>query len=296
MTSCRTAALLLLFALVACDPVGTQGTAPASSGPALRVVTLAPHLAELMYDLQAGESLVGVSAYTDYPQQALALPVVSDAFVVDREQLAILEPDLLLAWESGTPIHVIEQLRQAGFRVEAIRTRGLMDVAEALLRIGALTDSREQAARVAGQYRQRMGEIARAHADSEPITVFYQISQRPLYTVNRNHYISDLVELCGGTNIFAEIGDLAPLVDVEAVIDLDPEVMLAGRDATDDALESWDRWPDMTVNRYGNRFFISADEIGRATTRLVDAAAAVCEALDKARANRREYLGREHGA
>jgi len=191
-------------------------------------------------------------------------------------------------------VHVVEQLRQSGFRVEAIETQGLQDVADALLRIGALTGSENEAASVAGQFRAQLAELVTAHDGSEPIRVFYQVSQRPLYTVNGNHYISDLLELCGGTNVFAEIGDLAPLVDVEAVIDLDPEVMLAGGDGDGEAFKPWGRWPDMTVNRYGNHFFIPADEIGRPTTRLVQAAADVCDALDAARSNRQAYREQEN--
>jgi len=279
--------LVWLALLAACQPVG--GDSKALSAPARRVVTLAPHLAELMFDLGAGDLLVGVSAYTDFPDQARSLPVVSDAFVVDRERLAVLDPDLLLAWESGTPVHVVDQLRRAGYRVEVVETRGLSGVATALVRLGELTGRSDAASRVAARYLEEIAAIAGAHRDSETIRVFYQISQRPLYSVNGDHYISGLIKICGGANIFADIGELAPLVDVEAVIDRDPEVMLAGEDSRQEAFDVWDRWPRIAANRYGNRFFMPAEEIGRPTTRLVTAAVAVCEALDRARENRRAH-------
>ena len=283
-------ALAWLALLAACQPDGEVDGGP--PGPAQRVVTLAPHLAELMFDLGAGDLLVGVSAYTDYPEQARSLPVVSDAFVVDRERLAVLDPDLLLAWKSGTPVHVVDQLRRAGYRVEVIETRGLADVAAALERLGDLTGRVDASRQVAARYLDDIDKFAQSHRGSEPIRVFYQISQRPLYSVNREHYISELVGICGGSNIFADIGELAPLVDVEAVIDRDPEAMLAGEDSRREAFEVWDRWPHIAANRYGNRFFMPAEEIGRPTTRLVAAAAAVCEALDRARDNRRTYLAK----
>lgn len=287
------AALILAAIIAACQaPSGAPGPESQPGQSALRVVTLAPHLAELMFDVQAGDQLVGVSAYTDYPAEAQAIPVVGDAFVVDRERLAILSPDMLLAWDSGTPTHVVDQLREAGFRVEVIRTQSLEDVAAALERIGKLTGKVGPASEAANRYRQRIQDLQIRHSGSEPIRVFYQIQKRPLYTVNGSHYISELVELCGGVNIFAGIGDLAPLVDVEAVIDRDPEVMLAGEDSRHEAFDEWDRWPNLAANRYRNRYFMPAAEIGRATTRLVQAADAVCTALNEARGNRKNMQGR----
>ncbi len=116
--------------------------------------------------------------------------------------------------------------------------------------------------------------------------MFYQVSDRPLFTIGREHYVSELIELCGGSNVFADIGELAPAIDVEAVVDRDPEVMLASDDAGDDAFAEWDRWPSIAANRYGNRFLLPADELSRPTMRVLTAGAALCEALQVARARR----------
>ena len=283
-------AALVLF-VTACERnngprAGIQSDSSNSDNATIRVVTLAPNLAELVFAAHAGDKLVGISAYTDFPPAALDLPIVSDAFMVDQEQLSLLKPDLLLAWENGTPLHVIDQLREAGFRVEVIQTDSLDDVAVALERIGELTGNLKPAADAAAAYRQQIQQLTDRYSGSEPIDVFYQISSRPLYTVNSTHYISEILTLCGGRNIFDDLDDLAPMVDVEAVISRGPEVMLAALDSTQAAFDIWDRWPELAANRYGNRFFIPADEIGRATPRLVAAGEAVCEALTKARRNR----------
>ena len=103
---------------------------------------------------------------------------------VDREQLAILSPDILLAWDSGTPTHVVDDLRAAGYRVEVVSTRGLDDVAQALLFLGELLGRSSQAAGVANAYRESLKALAAQHKGQEPIRVFYQISSRPLYSVN----------------------------------------------------------------------------------------------------------------
>jgi iron complex transport system substrate-binding protein len=245
------------------------------------------------YGLPSGDSdllSVGVSAYTDFPPAAADLPIIGDAFAIDQEQLLILKPDMLLAWDEGTPRHLLDQLRDAGYRVEVIRTNGLDDVAAALEKIGHLTGSPQPAKQAAQQYRQRVAALRERYADTEPVRVFYQISSRPLFTVNGTHYISELLALCGGQNIFSDLGELAPMVDVEAVLSRDPEAMLAAKDATEEAFDDWNSWPSVAANRYGNRFFMPAAEIGRATPRLLVAGEAVCEALEQARVNRRQYL------
>ena len=257
--------------------------------PGERIVSLSPHLAELVFAVGAGERLIGVSAYTDYPDAATRLPIVGDAFMLDLERLALLEPDLLLAWQSGTPAHVIDELRSRGYRVEVIRTTSLDDIPSALRRIGGLTGHDSSAEAAAAGFVAGLDALRRRASGSAPITVFYQVSARPLYTINGEHYVSQLIELCGGRNIFADLGKLAPLIGVEAVLERDPEVMLAADDAGPEAFVEWKRWPGMAANRFGNRFLMPAAEIGRATPRLLDAGAAICDALGQGRRNRGDF-------
>lgn len=277
-------AALLLTSIAACSE--TQPTAEPSPGTYSRIVTLAPNLTELVYWAGAGERLVGVSAYSNHPPAALDLPVVGDAFMIDQEQLAVLEPDLLLVWEGGTPAHVVDELRARGYRVEAMRTNSVADVARAIVRIGELTGHAETANHTASMFEQRLAEIGAAHRDRPDITVFYQVSARPLYTVNGGHFVSEIIELCGGSNVFADLGELAPTIEVEAVVERDPEVFLAGSDAGPDAFSEWRRWPQLAANRYGNHFILPGDVVSRATPRLLDGAAAVCEVLEEARQRR----------
>lgn len=256
------------------------------SAAAERVVAFAPHLSEMMFAIGAGDRLVGVSSWSDYPRDVLELPQVGDAFTVDQEQLALLAPDLLLVWESGMPAHTVDELRNLGYRVESIRTRSLADVAAAMIRLGELTGQVTLAEAAAGRFTGALEQLSEQYRDAEPITVFYQITARPLYTVNREHFISEIISLCGGRNVFDDLGEMAPSVSVEAVLDRDPEVMLAGANLGDDAFEEWERWPDMTANRYGNQFLLPDETIGRPIPRLALAGRSVCIALDQARKNR----------
>jgi iron complex transport system substrate-binding protein len=269
--------------LVSC---GDASKPRALANSPVRVVTLAPNLTELVYAVGAGDSLVGVSAWSDYPLAARDLPVIGDAFTLDQEQLALLEPDLLLVWESGTPLHTIQELRKTGFNVAVIRTRGLADIAAAMQQIGELTGRGQAATDAANRFRRELQVLREAHRDAEPISVFFQVSARPLYTVNKEHYVSELIELCGGRNIFSDLDELAPAITVEAVVERNPEVMLASSDAGDGGFVEWQRWPQIAANLYGNLFVLPADELARATPRLISAGGEMCLALQKARFNR----------
>ena len=285
--------LFILISLLACEPVadsnGPDKTPSHKSQHGLRVVTLAPHLAELVFTAGAGDFLVGVSAYSDYPDEVAALPVIGDAFVVDQEQLALLKPDMLLAWQSGTPQHIVGELSKRGYRVEVIKTRRLEDIAVALEKIGELTGRSVAAAQAAAEFRQGLHTLGDRFSAAEPVRVFYQIQKRPIYTINGDHYVSELIGLCGGRNVFFDLIGLAPLVAVEAVLQRNPEILLVSSDSEADALKEWDRWPDLAANRYGNRYVMPANEIGRPTPRLLLAGEALCHALQQGRDNRDKY-------
>jgi len=132
--------------------------------------------------------------------------------------------------------------------------------------------------------------LATAAADATPIRVFYQVNAHPLYTINGEHYLSEVIEVCGGINIFADLSGLAPLISVESVLEREPEVILASSDAGTQAFDEWRRWSDMAAMQYGNLFLMPANEIGRATPRLLTGAAALCDALEKSRMNRRRKV------
>ncbi len=289
----------MLVLLLACGPAGDRtdilyGQDP-ESPHSLRVVTLAPNLAELVFAAGAGSTLVGVSAYSDYPHEVAALPLIGDAFVVDQELLALIKPDILLAWQSGTPRHVVDRLSSRGYRVEVIRTRTLEDIALALEHIGELTGFNETAANAAAEFRQGLVALAERHSEADHISVFYQIQTRPLYTLSGDHYISELIGLCGGQNIFSDLNNLAPLVAVEAVIERNPEVLLVSSDSGENALNVWDQWPDLAAIRFGNRYVIQADHIGRPTPRILLAGEALCKALQQGRINRGKNTAMNNG-
>lgn len=254
--------------------------------PARRIVSLSPHLTELVYDAGAGGRLVGAVEYSDYPPQARSLPRVGDAFRIDRETLASLRPDLVLAWAGGTPAATVEQLRADGYRVVLVETRTPEEVAGALERIAELAGTAEVAALRATEFRAGLADLRRQYADRTPVRVFVQISPRPLYTVGSDQLVDSMLSECGGHNVFGDVQQLAPVVTEEAVIAADPQVMLAPATGSDDPLARWRRFANVEAVREGRLHLIDGDLISRQSLRLLEGARTICRWLDAAREDR----------
>lgn len=249
-----------------------------------RIVTLAPHLAELVCAVGACDQLVGVASHSNFPESVAELPRVGDAHSVNSETVLSLRPDLVLAWKSGTPERMIEQLRQLGLRVELVATRSLDDIGLNLLRVGALLGHEDQACEAESRFREQLEALRARYADRQPIRVMYQLEPEPVYTVNATSPISDAIRLCGARNVFADYGVIAGPVSREAVIARNPDAIVFG--AQDDVAgirSGWKRFPALRANRSDNLIAVDADTLARATPRIIEGARELCEALEAAR-------------
>jgi iron complex transport system substrate-binding protein len=258
-------------------------SAAAAAADRPRIVSLAPNLTEIAYAAGAGPALVGTVEYSDYPAAARHLRRVGDGWRIDYEQVLALRPDVVLAWESGTPAQTIERLRALGLRVVTVPTFRLADVPAALRLVGDLAGSRRQADAAAVRFEAEVQRLRRQHAGARPLRVFVEIDDQPLFTVNGDHVISEVVELCGGRNVFAELPQIAPQVDVEAVLASDPDVILSTDDTIADPRAQWFAWPQLRAVRFGTIYSLPSDTVTRAAPRLVEGAVEVCAALDSAR-------------
>jgi iron complex transport system substrate-binding protein len=260
-----------------------DGTRLALEGPAQRIVTLAPHLSELTYLAGAGDRLVATVAYSDYPAAAAQLPRIGDAFRFDLEQLVAFEPDLVLAWDSGNPDAALATMDRLGLRVWRTEIRTVADMAELLEELGRATAL--PTAPVADEVRTRWASLQRRHAGQRPLRYFYQVAERPLYTINGAHLISEGLAACGGVNVFAHLPTLAPQIGQEAVIEADPELLLAGSLGPDnDPLAGWRDWPRLTAVERNGFILLPADLINRPTPRMLDALETACKGMAAHRA------------
>jgi iron complex transport system substrate-binding protein len=253
--------------------------------PAQRIVSLAPHITELLFAAGAGAAVVGVSEYSDYPEAAAGLPRISGGSGLDLEAIIGLRPDLVIAWQSGNPAHQVRRLRQLGLRVFVSEPRRLEDVVTSLERFGLLAGSREQAHEQANTFSQRQAALARRYAQRDPVRVFYSIWQQPLMTVNGEHLISDVIRLCGGRNVFAGLPGLAPQIGIEAVLAADPQAIIAGGGERELAAlhAMWVPWPELTAVQNGHLFTVPRDLLVRHSPRVLDGAERLCRLLEEVR-------------
>jgi iron complex transport system substrate-binding protein len=283
-------AALLLATPVRAELVFTDDTGHSVrlKAPAKRIVAIAPHLAESLYAAGAGDRLVGTVDYSDYPPEAKKVRRVGGYSRLDLEAIAALKPDLVLAWQSGNNMSQVDKLKGLGRPVYVWQPNRMDDVAGQLERMGQLAGTEPAAHAAAERFRQRLAALRGANANKPKVRVFYQIWKAPLMTVGGPQIISDAIKLCGGENVFGHLPQMAPTVSVEAVLEADPEAIVATGmgDARPEWLADWNPWTRMTAVRRGNLFHINPDIMQRHTPRLLDGAERLCGHLDTARARR----------
>lgn len=267
------------------SPAAPEAKSPAPAPP--RLVSLAPNLTELAYAAGAGGLLVGTVEWSDYPAAAQALPRVGDAWRLDYERVLALRPDAALAWPGGTPASVTDRLRTLGLEVIEVPSQRLADVPAALRQLGRLAGTSAVAERAAREFEARVATERAQHASAPALSVFIQIDDAPVYTVNGRHVISEVVELCGGRNVFASLPQLAPPIAVEAVLAADPQVIVSTDDTIDNPLAQWQRWPRLQAVQAGTVYSLPSDVVTRASPRLAEGVRVTCATLDRARARLR---------
>lgn len=252
--------------------------------PATTLITLAPHLTELAFAAGAGEEVIATVEYSEFPAAAASIPRIGDAFRLDLERILALKPDLVIAWQSGNPQPAIARLQALGIPAWTIEIRRPEQIAATLEWIGQATGNLEFAHLAAQQALRKLEALSQHYAGLAPVSYFYQVAGKPLYTINGAHLIASSLALCGGVNIFQYESGLAPQVSQEAVIAADPQAILApAAPMQDDPLASWRDWPRMQAVGKGALFLLPADEISRATPRMLDAVTTACRLLNQIR-------------
>lgn len=284
-----------VFCALACLPARAEivmtdvsGATIKLAAPARRIVSLAPHITELLFAAGAGSHVVGNVEYGDYPPAARSLTKVGGYSRLDLEAIVALKPDLVMAWQSGNAPAAVSHLLAMGLNVHLSQSNRIEDIAGELERIGKLAGTEVTANSAATAFRERYARLAARYGQRSPVTVFYQIWKQPLMTINRDQIISDAIRLCGGRNVFAHLPILAPTVTVEAVIAANPEAIVASGmgDSRPEWLDDWRRWSTLAAVTGDNLYFILPDLIQRHTPRILDGAEKLCTHLETVRAKR----------
>ena len=256
------------------------------SQPARRIISLTPHITELLFAIGAGEWLVGTVQFSNYPPEAKKIVRVGGYEQFDMESILQLAPDLVVAWPSGNPQAQLAKLQQLGLPLVYSDPKRMTDIPADMRRLGELVGTLATATAQAEIFEKTYQQLHQRFSSKAKVRVFYQIWDQPLMTVNGQHVISDVIRLCGGENIFHALPILAPTVSIEAVLQANPQVIIASGMAEErpEWLDAWRHWPHLTAVSQNNLFVIHPDLIQRHTPRILQGATQLCKALDMARA------------
>lgn len=282
----------LALCLLASLPAGARplaldddaGRSVSLAGPARRAVSLSPHATELIYAAGAGGHLAGVTRGSDYPPAAKTLPSAGDALRPDPETLLSLRPDLLIAWQPGNDAWN-RLSSQWGIPVFYSDPRRLDDIPEAIERFGKLFDTRASADAEAARLRAQLAQLRQRYSGLPVLRVFMQTGSQPLYTINNDSILADALRLCGAVSVFGDVPLLAPSVSLESVLAAAPQAVIAGvaDEAETRRLQADWQASGLPAARAGHVYGLPADALYRPGPRLIDATAALCEAIDQVR-------------
>ena len=264
---------------------GADGYELKLAKPAQRIISLAPHITEVVFAVGAGKQLVGAVSFSNYPEEALKVPQIGSYNKISYESVAGLNPDLILAWKSGNGEDMVKQLRNLGFSVHVSEPRTLPSVAKNMIDVGMLSGRDKEATIAHDKFMKKLHFLESNFQHLTPVSTFYQVWNDPRLTVNDEHLISDVIRLCGGRNIFADAIVLTPKVNVESVIRRDPEVIVASGMAMErpEWLDEWRAMPTMQAVAKEQLYFIPPDILQRHSPRILDGAEMMCQYIQQAR-------------
>ncbi|WP_284185159.1 cobalamin-binding protein [Pseudomonas rhodesiae] len=207
-----------------------------------RVVSLAPSLSEIVMELGAADLLVGLLDGGERPAALAQVPSVGRYGQLDMERLLSLKPDLILLWPGSVGPAQRAQLQRLNIPVYVAEPHNLEQLTTQVQAIAERLGRADAGRQLAEQLRQRLAELRQRYRRAEPLRVFYQVWNSPLYTVGGGQIISDALTVCGARNVFDDLKLPAPQVSIESVLQRNPELILVSDQAQMDA---WKAWPTM---------------------------------------------------
>lgn len=275
----------LSFPVAAFDIIDDVGTPITFASPPQRIISLAPNLTELAFAAGMGSRMVAVSAYSDFPEAAQKLPQVGDAFRLNWEQLLALKPDLILAWGSGLSAQDRAAFEKLKLKLIVLEPRLLDDIPRTLRMLGKIAATSVTAEIAARNFEQQHAALHQKYQNKSRVRAYFQISATPLLTINGAQIISDVLQLCGARNVFADTPMLVTAISDEALVQAQPQIMLGIAATRNQEIETSNAWRKLPVRaaRLGKTGFVHPDIISRATPRILLGASQICAHIDSAR-------------
>ncbi|GKT11319.1 MAG: iron complex transport system substrate-binding protein [Thiomicrorhabdus sp.] len=278
--------LVLCLGLVTLNNASAQQPT-SESNTAQRIIALAPHITEMLYSAGAGDQIVGVVSYSDYPEDALSKPIIGGYNAINLEKIIELNPDLILGWQSGNRAKDLQRLKELGFTVSVFEIEQLDDIPNRIEQLGIMTGNVTKAKKSAAQLRSTLKQVREANQYKSKITSFYEIWHKPLITMNGQQFISQAMAVCGAENIYTDLKPLTAQISVESLFERNPQLFLLGGRAAfqKDWLKSWQSYTSLKAVQNKQIYLLNNSHYQRPTARLINALAPLCDKVDQARAH-----------
>jgi len=253
--------------------------------PASRIISLSPHLTELLFAAGAENKIIATVTGSDFPEEAKKINKIGRAGQLDFEKILSLKPDLIVGWLSGNRKENIARLKKLGLTVFLSEPKRLPDIKTNIENLGKLAGTDKAAGKAAHTYQSKLDGLRRKYRNRKPVKVFYILWHSPLLTINKDHIITDVLSLCGATNIFSSQSAYTPAVDFESVLQADPEAIITAARGKEMPgwLSGWKKWQQIAAVRKNRLFWVEPDWIHRQTPRILLAAEKICKDVEKSR-------------
>ncbi|MDP5134800.1 cobalamin-binding protein [Rheinheimera baltica] len=246
-----------------------------------RIVALAPHITEMLYAIGAGDRLVAVSDYSDFPSEAQTLPRVASYASVNIEAVLALKPDLVIAWRTGNPQSDIKRLQQFGVNVAFSDPITLEDIAKELRMIGKRVGMQDIANEEANRFTRQLSALRSKYQHKAPVPVFFAMGTAPVSTVANNAWPQQMLTLCAADNTFRNVKGDYPQVGIEQVVAARPEVIIQPvRPNFAADFSFWQRFVTLPAVQKHQFLSVNADYLYRTTPRTLLGIQQLCEGVD----------------
>jgi len=260
------------------DDSGHTLTLPATP---TRIISLAPGATEMLFAAGAGQRVIATVQYADEPAAAKQVPRIGDVVAVDMEKLVALRPEVVVVWPGGGNPAQIEEIGRLGIPLYRQQVNALADIPASIRRLGALAGTAATAEQAARNIEARLAALSHMYEGGRHPSVLLQVWNHPIYTVCGTHLISDALRLCGARNVFGDLRDLGPAVDIEAVVARNPDIIVAAAPpgAGPEWLADWRRFTTLRAVRNDNLITFDDQRLTRLGPSVVSATEALCKVL-----------------
>ena len=265
--------------------VDFMGNVVVLDSPPERIVSLAPSNTEILFAVGAGDKVVGVTSYCNYPYNFTAwieagnITSIGSHYSLAVEPIVALEPDLVVASSVGNEENA-ENLRNLGYNVIVLETATIDGLLQDILLVGRATGNQIKASELVTEMRTRIDLVTNQvkNSETEP-KVYHEVWREPLRSAGPETFVDDLITLAGGKNIFNDAITSWPLISSEAVITKNPDVIFlpdnymgeANFDQTIETINDRPGWNLISAVQENAIYEIDGNMISRAGPRLVDA-------------------------